>query len=94
MPAADAGAAGSEAVPEPTEDRFPAWARAGDSGQPEERPSGTALHAGRPNRGQGGEVYTRENGRLVMVAVNFAMNSWGLDVYLALARDAVRNQPA
>ena len=41
-----------------------------------------------------GQPYTRENCRLVMVAVNFAMNSWGLDVYLKLAHAAVANEPA
>jgi hypothetical protein len=33
--------------------------------------------------------YARENCRLVMVAVNFAMNAWGLEVYLGLAKAAV-----
>ncbi len=29
--------------------------------------------------------YTRDNCRLVMVAVNFAMNTWGEDTFLRLA---------
>ena len=41
-----------------------------------------------------GAPYTRENCRLVMVAINFAMNAWGLDVYLCLANAAVQAQPA
>ena len=41
-----------------------------------------------------GQPYTRENCRLVMAAVNFALNSWGLDVYLKLARAAVKSAPA
>ena len=41
-----------------------------------------------------GQPYTRDNCRLVMVAVNFAMNAWGLDVYLRLARAAVERAPA
>ena len=126
-----AGAAKSEPVPEPTEDRFPTWARVpvaranrrnGPTGPRFTRadliavweacggkcavtrrdfsadPVGNSLvkraYAPSLDRIRAGEPYTRENCRLVMVAVNFAMNSWGLDVYLALARDAVRNQPA
>ncbi len=40
--------------------------------------------------------YSRENCRLVLVGVNFAMNSWGLDTYLMLAEAAVQfqQQPA
>ncbi len=45
------------------------------------------------DRIKAGAPYTRENCRLVMVAVNFAMNSWGLDVYLKLARAAVESAP-
>ena len=41
-----------------------------------------------------GQPYTRENCRLVMVAVNIGMNSWGLDVYLKVARAAVASAPA
>lgn len=33
--------------------------------------------------------YTSKNCRLVAVAVNFAINSWGLEFYLSLARSAV-----
>ncbi|MDQ2805239.1 MAG: hypothetical protein M3Y41_22145 [Pseudomonadota bacterium] len=46
------------------------------------------------DRIRAGTPYTRENCRLVMVAVNFAMNAWGLDVYLTLARAAVESEPA
>jgi hypothetical protein len=46
------------------------------------------------DRIKAGAPYTRENCRLVMVAVNFAMNDWGQDVYLTLARAAVRAEPA
>ena len=46
------------------------------------------------DRIKAGAPYTRENCRLVMVAVNFAMNAWGQDVYLTLARAAVRAEPA
>jgi hypothetical protein len=46
------------------------------------------------DRIQSDKPYTRENCRLVLVAVNFALNGWGEDVYLRLARAAVRNQPA
>lgn len=35
------------------------------------------------------DFYTVENCRLVMVAINFAINSWGLEVYLRLAQAAV-----
>ena len=35
-------------------------------------------------------LYTADNCRLVMVAVNFALNAWGEEVYLRLARAAVR----
>jgi hypothetical protein len=35
------------------------------------------------------EPYTVANCRLVMVAVNFALNAWGDDVYMKLARAAV-----
>ena len=45
------------------------------------------------DRIQAGGRYSRANCRLVMVAVNFAMNSWGLDVYLKLASAAVKAQP-
>jgi hypothetical protein len=34
--------------------------------------------------------YTVENCRLVMVAINFAINAWGLEVYLRLAEAAIR----
>jgi hypothetical protein len=34
--------------------------------------------------------YTVKNCRLVMVAINFALNAWGLDVYRKLAEAAVR----
>jgi len=34
-------------------------------------------------------LYSVENCRLVMVAINFAINAWGLEVYLRLARAAV-----
>ena len=34
------------------------------------------------------EFYTLNNCRLVMVAVNFGMNAWGLEVYLKLAKAA------
>ena len=34
--------------------------------------------------------YTLDNTRLVMVAINFALNSWGKEVYLELAKAAVR----
>ncbi len=37
------------------------------------------------------EGYSRENCRLVMVAVNFAMNSWGEETYLRLAKAAMRH---
>lgn len=46
------------------------------------------------DRLKAGQPYTRENCRLVMVAINFAMNSWGLDVYLKLACAAVKSAPA
>jgi hypothetical protein len=46
------------------------------------------------DRIRAGAPYTRKNCRLVMVAVNFAMNTWGQDVYLTLARAAVRAEPA
>ena len=53
-------------------------------------------HAYAPSldRIKAGAPYTHENCRLVMVAVNFAMNTWGQDVYLTLARAAVRAEPA
>lgn len=35
-------------------------------------------------------AYTVDNCRLVMVAINFALNAWGEEVYLRLARAAVR----
>jgi hypothetical protein len=35
------------------------------------------------------ELYTVDNCQLVMVAVNFALNAWGEEVYLKLARAAV-----
>jgi hypothetical protein len=35
-------------------------------------------------------LYTADNCRLVMVAINFALNAWGEEVYLRLARAAVR----
>jgi hypothetical protein len=44
------------------------------------------------DRIQAGGCYSRENCRLVMVGVNFAINSWGLDTYLRLAEAAVRFQ--
>jgi hypothetical protein len=34
--------------------------------------------------------YTVDNCRLVMVAINFAINAWGLEVYLTLAGAAIR----
>jgi hypothetical protein len=39
-----------------------------------------------------GGAYSRENCRLVMVGINFAINSWGLDTYLELAEAAVKRQ--
>ena len=36
-------------------------------------------------------IYELENCRLVMVAINFALNAWGLEVYLDLAKAAVRH---
>ena len=36
-------------------------------------------------------VYELENCRLVMVAINFALNAWGLEVYLDLAEAAVHH---
>jgi hypothetical protein len=36
--------------------------------------------------------YTRENVRLVCVAVNFGMGEWGLEVYMTLARAAVARE--
>jgi hypothetical protein len=45
------------------------------------------------DRIKAGAPYTRENCRLVMVAVNFAMNAWGQDVYIRLARAAVASAP-
>lgn len=44
------------------------------------------------DRVQAGGCYSRENCRLVMVGVNFAINRWGLDTYLRLAEAAVRFQ--
>lgn len=41
------------------------------------------------DRIDGGGFYTRENCRLVMVGINFALNRWGLDTYLELAEAAV-----
>lgn len=41
------------------------------------------------DRLNGERSYTRDNCRLVMVGINFAMNRWGLDTYLLLARAAV-----
>lgn len=35
-------------------------------------------------------AYTVDNCRLVILAVNFALNAWGEEVYLRLARAAVR----
>ena len=35
------------------------------------------------------DFYTVDNCRLVMVAINFAINAWGLDVYLKLAEAAI-----
>lgn len=46
------------------------------------------------DRIKAGQPYTRENCRLVLTAVNFAMNAWGEDVYLRIARAAVQAQPA
>ena len=40
------------------------------------------------------EGYSLENCRLVMVAVNFAMNSWGEETYLRLARAAIQHSKA
>ena len=37
------------------------------------------------------EGYSRENCRLIMVAVKFAMNSWGEETYLRLAKAAIRH---
>jgi len=36
-----------------------------------------------------GSPYSRSTCRLVMVGINFAMNAWGMDTYLLLARAAV-----
>jgi hypothetical protein len=41
------------------------------------------------DRLDGERPYGRGNCRLVMVGINFAMNRWGLDTYLLLARAAV-----
>ena len=38
--------------------------------------------------------YTKDNVRLVCVAVNFGMGQWGEEVYLTLARKAVENEPS
>jgi hypothetical protein len=35
-------------------------------------------------------LYAADNCRLVMVAINFALNAWGEEVYVCLARAAVR----
>lgn len=44
------------------------------------------------DRIQPGGCYSRENCRLVMVGVNFGINSWGLDTYLRLAEAATHFQ--
>lgn len=36
--------------------------------------------------------YTKENCRIVLIAVNFGMNEWGLETYLKIAKKAIENQ--
>jgi hypothetical protein len=36
------------------------------------------------------QPYSRRNCRLVLQAVNFALNAWGDDVFLAIAEDAIK----
>jgi hypothetical protein len=40
------------------------------------------------------QPYSRRNCRLVLQAVNFALNSWGDDVFLAIAEGAIRVRDA
>ena len=36
--------------------------------------------------------YTKDNCRIVLIAINFGMNEWGLETYLKIAKKALKNQ--